>query len=249
MSRSIVAHDPYSYKPDAPCPKCGVQVTFKGPPLVACPNAKCGWAVILMPGESAELSFAWAGIDRGLNLAAFLAEIASRCAPVADQPGQVLPGKPKPTTHRARVLPDAAERPLDRLERLADQFEYNGAELRWNPDTGLEASSQERDDAANTPVRWYSIYPFDHLWLCECKAGKQNICAHRAGYWRHLDTTLRDPDSDLTPNRRTTMERIYAQLMRQAGVIAPAVPKPARSDAELAAAATQARADLFGEVA
>jgi hypothetical protein len=243
MSRSIVAHDPYSYKPDAPCPKCGVQVTFKGPPLVACPNAKCGWAVILMPGESAELSFAWAGIDRGLNLAAFLAEIASRCAPVADQPGQVLPGKPKPTTHRARVLPDAAERPLDRLERLADQFEYNGGVLT-RAQGQVFATSQERDDA-NAPRTRYALGRVKGFWMCECPAGKRPICAHRAGYRTHLVVKLSDPDVTLGADERAHMTTVLTELDRQFGIRAA---RPARSDAELAAAAAQARADLFGEV-
>jgi hypothetical protein len=242
MSGPIVAHDPYSYKPDAPCPKCGVQVTFTSPPTVRC--RACGWAVDLMPAESSELTFAWGGIDRGLNLRAFLAEIATRTSPLPEPPPKVLSCKPTPTTHNAVVLPEGTETPTVEAERLSDQFYLNGGELT-RAHGQLIATSQERDDA-NAPRTRYVIGRVKGVWMCECRAGQRRICAHRAGYRTHLIAKLSDPDVTLTADERAHMTTVLGELDRQFGIFAP---KPARSAEEVQARAAAAMSDLFGQVA
>jgi hypothetical protein len=227
------------------CPACAGDTTYK-PNRVTCPG--CGWTVLLTPAEAFDYFGGLTCFKPDVDCGLFLKVKHASTSPPPEPPPKVLSCKPTATTHKAVVLPEGPnESRLTRLERLADQFGLDGGDFRLGPTpTTLDASSQERDDADNTAVRWYTIQRAGNRWVCACKAGERDICAHRAGYWRHLDSQLRDPDVELTPERRAKMERIYREIMTQAGVVAPVAPKPARSDAELAAAAAQARADLFG---
>jgi len=239
-----------NYRPmyQAPCPHCRANCRYSvATHAVTCPG--CGWQVTLSPAEAQDLLWGLAGCST-LDLGAFLAVLATRCAPVADPPPAVFSAGGKGVL-KQRVAPAPDETPRQRAERLAEQYGLNGGRLRF-ADGVIYATSQQRRESDLAPLTEYTIRR-RHGRVFECNCRHTGLCAHLAAYWAHLCTKLTDPDQraalSTTQYERTDLTRSHLEL--QFGIAArgqnpatgnPIPPPPPTERASVA----DLTAELFG---
>jgi hypothetical protein len=199
--------------PEALCPLCGAGLRYHTGRRLACATfPACPWEVGLTPQE--HLDIAWyltapGMLDKPIQL--FVAEIARRVTIIPRPPAQTLVAyKPRPHTHKLRIVPAGPEDPRTALERKADQFDLNEGRLTKQGHC-LLATSQEVD-ATGQPVDVYQLCPQrDGTWTCTCPA--RCFCAHLAGYWRRLCRKQAEGQGD-----QAQIAHIIAALERQAGI-------------------------------